>query len=158
MSMYETIVYDSENDDDLCYYSGAFALEEDPDKDFTKNHWMVDSGCTDHLTPFKDDFAYLGTAVHSASVANGQTVLMYGPGKIILQQSFKGSEPIVLDEVWYAPCTAHRLLSVNTLTGQGYRCVINDQEGRIWNASGTLVIRAAASSPRNNLHWLCHDQ
>ena len=26
MSMYETIPYDSENDKDLCYYSGAFAL------------------------------------------------------------------------------------------------------------------------------------
>ena len=54
--------------------------------------------------------------------------------------------------MWYAPHAVHRLLSVNTLTGQGYRCVINDQESRIWNASGTLVIRAAASSPRNNLH------
>ena len=119
MSMYKTIVYDSENDDNCCYYASAFALGGDSDKDFTKNHWMVDSGCTDHLTPFKDDFAHLGTAVCSASVANGQTVLMYGPGKIILQ-SFKGSEPIVLNEVWYAPHAAHRLLSVNTLTGQGY--------------------------------------
>ena len=154
MSMYETIAYDSENDDDLCYYSGALVLGGDSDKDFTKSHWMIDGGCTDHLTPFKDDFVHLGTAVHSASVANGQTVPMYGPGKIILQ-GFKGSEPIILDEVWYAPHAAHRLLSVNTLTGQGYtsRCVINDQESRIWNTSGTLVIWAAASSPRNNLHW-----
>ena len=152
MSMYKTIVYDSENDDNLCYYSGAFVLGGDTDKNFAKSHWIIDSGCTNHLTLFKDDFAYLGTAVHSASVTNRQTVPMYGPGKIILQQSFKGSEPIVLDEVWYAPHTAHRLLSVNALTGQGYGCVINDQESRIWNASKTLVIRAAASSPRNDLH------
>ena len=114
---------------------------------------MIDSGCTNHLSLFKDDFAHLGTTVRSTSITNGQTVPMYGPGKIILQQSFKGSEPIVLDEVWYAPHAAHRLLSVNTLTGQGYRCVINDQESRIWNARGTLVIWAVASSPRNNLHW-----
>ena len=76
---------------------------------------MIDSGCTDHLTPFKDDFAHLGTTVHFAAVANGQTVPMYGSGKIILE-SFKGSEPIVLEEVWYAPHAVHRLLSVNTLT------------------------------------------
>ena len=119
MTMYKTIVYDSENDDDLCYYAGTFALGGDLDKDLAKSHWMVHSGCTDHLTPFKDDFAHLGTAVRSASVANGQTVPMYGPGKIILQ-GFKGSKPIVLDEVRYAPHAAHRLLSVNTLTGQGY--------------------------------------
>ena len=153
MSMYETIAYDSENDDDLCYYSGAFALGGDTEEDFTKNHWMIDSDCTDHLTPFKDDFAHLGTAVCSASITNGQTVPMYGPGKIILQQSFKGSEPIILNEVWYAPHAVHRLVSVNILTGQGYRCVINDQESRIWNASRTLVIWAVASSPKNNLHW-----
>ena len=61
MPMYETIVYDSENDDDLCYYAGAFALGGDPNKDFAKNHWMIDNGCTDHLTLFKDDFAHLGT-------------------------------------------------------------------------------------------------
>ena len=152
MLMYETITYDSENDNDLCYYSGAFALGGDLDKNFAKDHWMIDSGCTDHLTPFKDDFAHLGTTVRSATVANGQTVPMYGPGKMILE-SFKGSEPIVLEEVWYAPHAAHRLLSVNTLTGQGYRCVVNEQESRIWNASGTLVIWAAASSPKNNLHW-----
>ena len=71
----------------------------------------------------------------------------------ILQQSFKGSEPVVLEEVCYAPHTAHRLLSVNTLTSQGYQCVIKDQESRIWNASGALVIWVIASSPKNNLHW-----
>ena len=113
---------------------------------------MINSGCTDHLMPFKDDFAHLGTAVRTATIANRQTVSIYGPGKIILESLMK-KEPLVLEEVWYAPHAAHRLLSVNTLTGQGYRCVINDQESRIWNASGTLVIQAAASSPRNNLHW-----
>ena len=34
MSIYETIAYDSENDDDLCYYSGAFTLGGDLDKNF----------------------------------------------------------------------------------------------------------------------------
>ena len=86
----------------------------------------------------------------TASVANGQQVLMYGPGKILLQQGFKGSEPIVLEEVWYTPHAACRLLSVNMLTSQGYKCVTTDQESNIWNASGTLVIWAIAS-PKNNL-------
>ena len=98
MLMYETITYDSENDEDLCYYSGTFALEGDLDKSPAKSHYMIDSGCTDHLTPFKDDFAHLGITVHSATVANEQTVPTYGPGKIILE-SFKGSEPIVLEEM-----------------------------------------------------------
>ena len=36
MSMYETIPYDSENDDDLCYYASTFALGGDLDKSFAK--------------------------------------------------------------------------------------------------------------------------
>ena len=73
MSMYETIPYDSENDEDLCYYASTLALGGDLDKSFTKSHWMIDSGCTDHLTPFKDDFAHLGTTVRSATVVEQQT-------------------------------------------------------------------------------------
>ena len=78
---------------------------------------------------------------------------MYGPGKVILEQSFKGLGPVILEEVWYAPHAAHRPLSVNMLTSQGYKCVIKDQESRIWNTSRALVIWAIASSPKNNLHW-----
>ena len=47
---------------------------------------MIDSGCTDHLTPFMDDFAHLGKEVHYTSVVNGKKVPMYGPGKVIVQQ------------------------------------------------------------------------
>ena len=53
---------------------------------FTKNHWMIDNGCTDHFTPFLDDFAHLSKEVCYASVANGERVPMYGPGKVIVQQ------------------------------------------------------------------------
>jgi hypothetical protein len=78
---------------------------------------------------------------------------MYGPGKIIIHQHFKGSEPLVLKEVCYAPHAGHRLLSVPTLTSQGYKCLISDQESSIWDTNENLVIQAVASSPSNNLHW-----
>ena len=42
------------------WYHGAFALGGDSEPTFAKQHWMIDSGCTDHLTPFQDDFAHLG--------------------------------------------------------------------------------------------------
>ena len=38
-------------------YHGTFALGGDSELTFAKNHWMIDSGHTDHLTPFLDDFA-----------------------------------------------------------------------------------------------------
>ena len=72
MPMYEAYVHDSKKDVDyLCYYSGTFVLGGDAEKEFAKNHWIIDSGCTDHLTPFKDDFAHLGASVLSASITDG---------------------------------------------------------------------------------------
>ena len=108
--------YDSENDDDYYLYHGAFAPGGDTEEDFARHHWMIDSGCTDHLSLFLDDFAHLGNLVQHAVVANGQKVPMYGPGKIIINQCIKGAEPLVLKEVWYTPHAGHRLLSVPTLT------------------------------------------
>ena len=86
---------------------------------------MINSGCTTHLSPFLDDFAHLGNLVRHAVIANGQKVPMYGPGKIIINQYIKRSEPLVLKEVWYAPHAGHQLLSVPTLTSQGYKCTYN---------------------------------
>jgi len=60
---------------------------------------MFDSGCTDHLLPFKDDFAHLGNQVRHAIIANGQKVPMYGLGKIIIQSKDEQAEPLVLSEV-----------------------------------------------------------
>jgi len=137
--------YDNKYDGLNCYHS-AFALEGDSDKLFTQHHWMIDSGCIDHLSPFKDDFAHLGNQVRHAIVANGQKVPMYGPGKIIIQSKDLQAEPLVLSEVLYAPHVGHRLLSVPTLTSQGYKCMINDHKSNIWDANKRLVIQAKALS------------
>ena len=47
---------------------------------------MIDSRCTDHLSPFLDDFVHLGTAKYSATVANGGKANMYGLGTVLLKQ------------------------------------------------------------------------
>ena len=88
--------YDSENDDDYYLYHSAFALGGDTEENFAKHHWMIDSGCTDHLSSFLDDFAHLGNMVRHAVIANSQEVPMYGPGKIILNQRCRDSYVSVL--------------------------------------------------------------
>ena len=43
------------------YCIGAFVLQSDSSTSaFNHSHWMIDSGCTDHLLPFIDDFIHLG--------------------------------------------------------------------------------------------------
>ena len=93
------------------WYYSTFALGADSEPTFAKNHWMIDSGCTDHLTPFLDDFVHLSKEVHYASITNGEWVPIYGLGKVIVQQWSQGQyfQPVTLEEVWYAPQAAHRL-------------------------------------------------
>ena len=143
-------------DNSLAYwYHGAFVLGGDSESIFAKNHWMIDNNCTDHFIPFMDDFVHLGKEVCYVSVANRERVPMYGPGKVIVQQWSKGQGflSVTLEEVWYASQAAHRLLSVPTLTTQGYHCGVTHKESRIWNTSGDLMIQATALSPNNNLCW-----
>ena len=44
--------YDSKNDDDYYLYHSAFALGGDTKENLARHHWMIGSGCTDHLSPF----------------------------------------------------------------------------------------------------------
>ena len=137
---------------ELLFHS-ANMLGEDWEDTFAHHHWMIDSGCTDHLSPLEYDFIHLGTQMRYASVTNGQQVSMHGPGKIVVQQWIRGKTlPILtLQEVWFAPHAANWLLSVPTLTKQGYKCEITHNTSRIWNTKGQLVIQVSALSPMNNL-------
>ena len=151
--MYE---YDDEQSQLLDYfYHSANALGGDQEDIFARHHWMIDSGCIDHLLPFEDDFVHLGTQMRYATVANGQQVSMHGPGKVVIQQYTKGKilSILTLWEVWFAPHATNRLLSIPMLTKQGYKCEITHNASRIWNTKGQLVIQASAISPMNNLYW-----
>jgi hypothetical protein len=44
-------------------FTVIMVLGGETDEEFARHHWMIDSGCTDHLSPFKDDFAHLGNQV-----------------------------------------------------------------------------------------------
>ena len=114
---------------------------------------MIDSGCTDHLSPFIDDFVYLGDQKQFAFVANGNKVSMYGPGTILIQQINGGFKlpTVSLEKVCYAPDSLYCLLSVPSLTYHGYYCEITNSRSQIWKKRGYMVIQATALPPANNL-------
>ena len=78
-------LYMEYNDDShyLCALQGG---DIEDHRIFRRNHWMIDSGATNHLTPFKEDFVHLFDQTAIATVANGHKVKMYGPGKVIIKQ------------------------------------------------------------------------
>ena len=133
------------------WYSQAFlAAPMLENAAFYRDHWLIDSGCSDHLTPYLEDFSHLGTRKRYASTADGSLMEMLGPGTVVLQQ--QKLSPVVLQDVWLSPTAAHRLLSVTALTRRGYRCAITDQT-KLWDRQGRLVIQASALLPTSRLHW-----
>ena len=70
--------YDEESNMYFCYYLHVDLLERDEhSRKFAKMHWMIDSGYTDHLSPFLDDFVCLRTAKCSTTIANDRKVSIY---------------------------------------------------------------------------------
>ena len=80
------IFFNKESNEYFSYCIRAFALQSDSSTStFNCSHWMIDSGCTDHLSPFIDEFIHLEDQKQTASIANGNKVSMYGPDIILIQ-------------------------------------------------------------------------
>ena len=61
--------FDSENGYSSCY------MVTDPTKH--KNRWMVDSRCTDHLSPYLDDFVSKEDCKRNFKIANSEIMPIY---------------------------------------------------------------------------------
>ena len=66
---------------------------------FYKDHWLIDSGASDHITPYLEDFSNLAQGEQFASTANGSIIKMHGPGTIILKQDHRLAPPVTLTGV-----------------------------------------------------------
>jgi hypothetical protein len=152
--MFPSNVYNGEYDfDDYCYSRVCMADHRSPQElPFYKDHWLIDSGASDHITPYLGDFSSILQGERLASTANGSIIQMHGPGTVILKQDRPKAPPVLLTGVWYAPQAAHRLLSVTALTSHGFMCKITNVT-KIWDRQGKLVVQASALLPTTPLHW-----
>jgi hypothetical protein len=152
--MFPSNVYDDEYDVDDYYYSHACVADHRSSQElpFYKDHWLIDSGASNHITPYLGDFSSILQGERLASTANGSIIQMHGPGTVILKQDRPKAPPVLLTGVWYAPEAAHRLLSVTALTAHSFTCKITNVT-KIWDRQGKLVVQASALLPTTLLHW-----
>ena len=69
---------------------------------------MVDSGSTDHLSPYLDDFVSKGGCKGNCKTANGELVPIYGPGTVLLKHNNgESNKTLMLTGVYYAPHVSH---------------------------------------------------
>ena len=117
-----------------------------------KDKWMVDSGCTDHLLPYLDDFVSKEDHKRDCKTANSEIMPIYGPGIVLLKHdNRKHNKTLMLTGVYYAPHVLPCLLSITALTKQGFTCMIGDKT-QIWDKTGNMVITAEQLNQSDCLH------
>jgi hypothetical protein len=99
--LFPSNVYDDEYDFDDYYYSRVCVADHRSPQElpFYKDHWLIDSGASDHITPYLGDFSSILQGERLASTANGSIIQMHGPGTVILKQDRPKAPPVLLTGV-----------------------------------------------------------
>jgi hypothetical protein len=75
------------------------------DSESTRDIWMVDSGCTDHLSPYLDHVVSKEDQKRNCKTANGELMPIYGSGTVIFKHhNGEKDTTLVLTGVYHAPC------------------------------------------------------
>jgi len=109
------------------------------------NEWLIDSGCSNHMTYNKSLFTTLSKAPTShVELGNGYKAEIIGCGTITMKILVSGKVvPVKLENVFLVPELGYQLLSVSSFSKRGLstmfkngKCVV--KEGNDTIASGTL--------------------
>lgn len=98
------------------------------------NSWLIDSGCTSHMTRYLSIFTSIDTSVQpKIKLGNGEIVQAKGKGEVAINTR-KGTK--IISNVLYIPELDQNLLSVAQMTKNGYGvsfkenyCLITDVRG-----------------------------
>ena len=90
------------------------------------SEWLIDSGCSIHMTPYKSDLTSdVARSKILVEVANGNIVQAHsiGTAKIRIEDvSGKPTQDILLEQVLFVPGLSRRLFSVPQWTDSGGEC------------------------------------
>ncbi|XP_031281255.1 uncharacterized protein LOC116139730 [Pistacia vera] len=101
--------------------------------------WLIDSGCTNHITTNLQDFVNLDRAYHSKfKVGNEEFVDVKGKGDVVVQTK---SSVKLIPNVLYVPEISHNLLSVGQMLEKNYILHFQDQSCTILDSEGSELIR-----------------
>lgn len=112
-----------------------FTARQDDQESFEENLWLIDSGCTNHMTPNEKVFSRINTNIKvPIRVGNGAVLMTKGKGDVEVMTK-KGKR--IIRDVFLVPALAKNLLSVPQMIENGYQvtfkercCIIHDGAGR----------------------------
>nr|KYP66186.1 Retrovirus-related Pol polyprotein from transposon TNT 1-94 [Cajanus cajan] len=87
--------------------------------------WIIDSGCTNHMTYDRELFKELNkTDISKVQMGNGEHLAVKGKGTLAIK-SHSGFK--LISDVLYVPDINQNLLSVSQLLGKGYKVLFEDK-------------------------------
>jgi hypothetical protein len=135
-------------------YQGMFARQAGLGKP-ERQEWVLDSGCTKHMTFDPGHFLYFTSHGGNVTIANGKTLQVQGGGTIEVPIQGK---MIQISGVIYVPDLGYNLLSVSQLGERGMKCnfdsssatlLRNGQVVAVANKHGkTYVLKGSAGSEK----------
>ncbi|XP_031252336.1 uncharacterized protein LOC116110254 [Pistacia vera] len=131
----EKIVEDQQPnlDPEQLFVASCFAIQAHNDD------WLIDSGCTNHMTTNLEDFVNLDKSYHSkVKVGNMEFVVVKRRGNIVVQSK---TSIKLIPNVLYMPNISHNLLSVGQMIEKKYALHFQDQFCTILDSEGNELMR-----------------
>jgi hypothetical protein len=100
-----------------------------------KNIWLIDSGCSRHITGEKGWFSSLVPVVTKWYINFGDN----GRGHVLSEGEIKVSDKITLRRVTLVQSLGYNLLSVSQLLDEGFEVLFRPGGSRILDSQGDLV-------------------
>jgi hypothetical protein len=100
-----------------------------------KNIWLIDSGCSRHMTGDKGWFSSLVPVVTRRYI----TFEDNGHGRVLLEGKIKVSDKITLRHVAFVQSLGYNLFSVSQLLDEGFEVLFRPSGSRILDSRGDLV-------------------
>jgi hypothetical protein len=100
-----------------------------------KNIWLIDSGCSRHMTGDKGWFSSLVPVVRRRYITFGDN----GRGRVLSEGEIKVSDKITLRRVAHVQSLGYNLLSVSLLLDEGFEVLFRPGGSQILDSQGDLV-------------------
>ncbi|KAF5775409.1 putative RNA-directed DNA polymerase [Helianthus annuus] len=118
--------------------------------DEVKKHWVMDSGCSFHMTPRREYFKDLKMySLGTVQLGDDRPCQILGIGTIVFKMN-NGTE-VVLKNVRYIPSLKRSLLSLGTFERDGYHVLLKDGKAKV--IKGSLVVLTGTRKD-NNIYLL----
>jgi len=123
----------ADEEEEQLFVATCFAISNSSDK------WLIDSGCTNHMSFDRELFKELDTCVASkVKIGNGEHIAVKGKGTVAIE-SMSGTK--LIKDVLFVPNISQNLLSVGQLIQKGFKVIFESDQCLIKDANDNDVFK-----------------